>query len=270
MPTTYSHMAFGERVLNHLSHDEEGKKLLEQILPWKDDFMVGTHGPDLMFYYRALVPNSISAIGKKLHRKSADSLFEKLRQIAADVKPGFAYAMGVVCHYILDYRCHPYVEKYKVVSGISHGEIEMEMDWQMMLTDGHDPMHYKPADSLRLSKELCKPLETIYPGASAAQIEKAAKSMVFYCNLGVCPNNHIRKLIMGTMKAIGLEELSKGHVICPERNPDCEESTQWLCNKLEDTVAESVELIKAYAGYLRGEQKLPEIFSGTFLGPMTE
>lgn len=270
MPTTYSHMAFGERVLAHLTGDEQGSALCSEINKAKNDFMVGTHGPDLLFYYKALKPNDISRIGSKLHSAVAADLMEKLKEIALDSAEGFAYAMGVVCHYVLDYHCHPYVNHYRDEKNVSHGEIELEMDRKMMLTDGHDPMTYRPADSLSLSKRLWKPLEKIYVGATAEQIGKAAESFVFYCGLGVCPNNLLRNVILRTMKLIGLEELSKGHVMVPQANPVCDASSEKLCQMLEATVSIAVETIKAYNNYICGEGELPEIFFGTFGGPVSK
>lgn len=270
MPTTYSHMAFGERVLALLSGDEKGSAVHAQIIKSKNDFMVGTHGPDLLFYYKALKPNEISKIGSKLHSAVASDLMIKLKETALDSPEGFSYAMGVVCHYVLDYHCHPYVNRYRDEKHVSHGEIELEMDRKMMLTDGHDPMTYRPADTLSLSKSLWKPLEKIYPGATAEQIGKAAESFVFYCGLGVCPNNLLRNLILRVMKMIGLEELSKGHVMVPNANPVCDESSGTLCGMLENTVSVAAETIKAYERFIRGEGDLPEIFSGTFGGPIAK
>jgi len=270
MPTTYSHMAFGERVLAQLSSDKQGSSIGSQIETAKNDFMVGTHGPDLLFYYKALKPNEISKIGSRLHSTVAVDLMTRLKETALDSAEGFAYAMGVVCHYVLDYHCHPYVNRYRDEKSVSHGEIELEMDRRMMLTDGYDPMTYRPADSLVLSKNLWKPLEKIYSGATAEQIGKAAESFVFYCGLGVCPNNLLRGVILRAMKLIGLEELSKGHVMVPNANPVCDESSKNLCEMVEETVPIAVDTIKAYAAFVRGEGKLPEIFLGTFGGPISK
>ena len=270
MPTTYSHMAFGERVLDCLAQTENGSAVCAQIMKSKNDFMVGTHGPDLLFYYKALKPNDISRIGSKLHSTVAIDLMTRLKETALESVEGFSYAMGVVCHYVLDYRCHPYVNRYRDENGITHGEIELEMDRRMMLTDGHDPMTYRPADSLCLSPSLQKPLEKIYPGATAAQIGKAAESFVFYCGLGVCPNHFLRGLILKGMKLIGLENLSKGHVMVPERNPACDVSSETLCGMLEAAVPEAVQTIIDYSRFISGEEAIPEIFSGTFGGPVAK
>ena len=59
------------------------------------------------------------------------SFFEhavKVIETSRDRSAARAYIYGVICHFALDSECHKYVEKMIQVSGISHGEIEMELD----------------------------------------------------------------------------------------------------------------------------------------------
>ena len=267
MPTTYSHMAFGERVLKALQNNPNTDKIVENIRSWKEDFWVGLHRPDILFYYHPLVPNPVSRLGHMMHNRPAGSWFVRLKELSQNCDAGYAYAMGAACHYILDYRCHPFVEAYQEKTGISHGEIELEMDWQMMVQDGRNPMQYRPADPLKLHPQLLAPLQSVYPGVSARQLKRAVESMVFYCGICVWPDEKKRHLLIGAMELVGLHTLAKGHVITPERNPACAESTQWLCEKLHQTVPEAVELLQSFDKYLSGEGPLPILFRGTFMGP---
>jgi hypothetical protein len=72
------------------------------------------------------------------------------------------------------------------------------------------------------------------------------------------------------MKLIGLENLSKGHVMVPERNPACDVSSETLCGMLEAAVPEAVQTIIDYSRFISGEEAIPEIFSGTFGGPVAK
>ena len=38
-------------------------------------FDIGLHGPDILFYYRALIPNSVSGQGYGMHKQMADLFF---------------------------------------------------------------------------------------------------------------------------------------------------------------------------------------------------
>ena len=52
MPSTYAHRRFGADVLVQLP-----RELREKITPYRPLYDMGLHGPDLMFYYRALQSN---------------------------------------------------------------------------------------------------------------------------------------------------------------------------------------------------------------------
>ena len=77
-------------------------------------FDIGLHGPDILFYYRALIPNSVSGQGYGMHKQMADLFFEKAKKVIADADDktmSRAYIYGFICHFALDSECHPYVEK---------------------------------------------------------------------------------------------------------------------------------------------------------------
>ena len=47
-------------------------------------FDIGLHGPDILFYYRALIPNSVSGQGYGMHKQMADLFFERAKKVIAD------------------------------------------------------------------------------------------------------------------------------------------------------------------------------------------
>ena len=55
MPSTYAHRRFGADVLVQLP-----RELREKIAPYRPLYDMGLHGPDLMFYYRALQSNPVN------------------------------------------------------------------------------------------------------------------------------------------------------------------------------------------------------------------
>ena len=60
MPSTYAHRRFGADVLVQLP-----RELREKIAPYRPLYDMGLHGPDLMFYYRALQSNPVNRLGPK-------------------------------------------------------------------------------------------------------------------------------------------------------------------------------------------------------------
>ena len=67
MPTTYTHYRFGKDVLDALP-----RRIRTAMETNRELFDIGLHGPDILFYYRALIPNSVSGQGYGMHKQMAD------------------------------------------------------------------------------------------------------------------------------------------------------------------------------------------------------
>ena len=151
MPSTYAHRRFGADVLALLP--DGLRATLEQH---RELYDIGLHGPDLMFYYKALQSNPVNRLGNTMHEQKGEVFFTRARTVvenAPDKDAALAYALGFVCHFALDSTCHPYVEAYVRESGVGHCEIETEFDNALMREDGLDPIkfftasHSNPAGS---------------------------------------------------------------------------------------------------------------------------
>ena len=57
MPTTYAHYKFGEEVIGALP-----RLLRSAIENNRELFDLGVHGPDLLFYYKALTKNPVMTV----------------------------------------------------------------------------------------------------------------------------------------------------------------------------------------------------------------
>ena len=65
MPSTYAHYRMGQQVRSMLDGNE--KKIVEK---YPQLYLIGLHGPDILFYYKPLKSNSINSIGYELHKHS--------------------------------------------------------------------------------------------------------------------------------------------------------------------------------------------------------
>ena len=160
MPSTYAHRRFGADVLVQLP-----RELREKTTPYRPLYDMGLHGPDLMFYYRALQSNPVNRLGNAMHEQPGRVFFTRARGVvntARNKNAALAYALGFVCHFALDSTCHPYVERYTRESGVSHCEIETEFDNQLMREDGLDPMHFFTAGHIRPNREFAKIIAPFY------------------------------------------------------------------------------------------------------------
>ena len=138
MPTTYAHYKFGKEVMSALP-----RPLQNAVENNRELFDIGLHGPDILFYYRALVKNPVSGQGYELHEKMADEFFEHAAQVirkAENPAAARAYIYGFICHFALDSECHNYIEKMMQVSRISHSEIEMDFDRMLLTEDFINPV----------------------------------------------------------------------------------------------------------------------------------
>ena len=177
MPSTYAHYRFGMAVRKALPHREQ-----KTIDAYPELYMIGLHGPDILFYYHPLSSNPVNATGFALHEKPGKFFFENARNsIAASKNPDAAlsYAYGVLCHFALDVNCHAYIDKKIAVSGISHAEIESEFDRSLMLLDGIEPTTHIQTAHIIPSKENAEIIFPFYPEISSTQIHKALRSMIF-------------------------------------------------------------------------------------------
>lgn len=138
MPSTYAHYRLGQQVRRELEGNE--RKIIEK---YPQLYLIGLHGPDILFYYKPLRPNPVNQIGYDLHGHSGKEFFERAKNIINSQKekePFLAYTYGVLNHFALDVSCHGYIDEKIAASGISHTEIEVEFDRMLMLMDGKDPL----------------------------------------------------------------------------------------------------------------------------------
>lgn len=262
MPTTYTHYRFGEDVLNALP-----SPLREEILPYRGLYDIGLHGPDLLFYYKALSGNPVSRTGFTMHERPGYEFFHTAKQPLLTMQPpepGLAYLYGFICHFALDSICHPYVEQQVRKTGITHSEIEAELDRALMVMDGLNPITHRPTGHLKATGFHARIIAPFFPGISTKQILESIKSIRIYCNLLVAPSPFHRWFIFTILKIAHSYDSIHGMVINYEPNPNCQE----LCHNLEhlyhSAIPCAIQLIQNYTLYLTDSEPLDSRFSHTF------
>ena len=225
MPSTYAHRRFGADVLALLP--DGLRQTLEQH---RELYDMGLHGPDLMFYYKALQTNPVNRLGNAMHEEKGEVFFTRARAVvehAADKDAALAYALGFVCHFALDSTCHPYVEAYVRESGVSHCEIETEFD------------------NALLREEVVAPF---YEGVTVDETLAAMKGMISVHHMLQAANPVKRWVVLAGMRAAGKYEFMHGLVANPQPNPKCVQSSRKLEELYKTAVPLAVRLIGEYAG----------------------
>ncbi len=115
-------------------------------------FLLGNQGPDPFFYLAATpMERPIRRIGKTMHRQRTAALLQAMhdRLVASAEDPVLvAYALGFLCHFILDSTVHPlvYAQEHAICSigierlkgewphHVAHATIETSIDEYMLTT----------------------------------------------------------------------------------------------------------------------------------------
>ncbi len=214
MPSSYAHYRFGGQMLMRLP--ESVKAAAEKFRKLYD---LGTHGPDLFFYYRPLAHTQVAKLGKKYHFSPGKPLFQaaarRLRlQPREDAQ---AYLYGLLTHYALDSVCHPYVKQAQDGGIADHVEIETEFDRLLLQTDALIlPKPRIPTGYMRLTRQESEMLAAFYPQATPRQLREAAGTMAFLirkCSYKPGAKYRILKKALGSKFSQFL--------MTPQANPRC-------------------------------------------------
>ena len=262
MPSTYAHRRFGADVLTQLPKDLRAK-----IMAYRPLYDMGLHGPDLLFYYKALQSNPVNRLGNAMHEQPGRVFFTRAEGVvnaSRNKNAALAYALGFICHFALDSTCHPYVEQYVRESGVSHCEIETEFDNALMREDGLDPMTFFTAGHIRPNREFAKIVAPFYEDITVNETYEAMRGMVTVHHLLQASNPAKRWVVLTAMKAAGKWEFMHGLVANPQPNPACDTSSAQLEALYQSAIPLAVRLIEEYADALNTGAPLDAAYDHTF------
>lgn len=262
MPTTYAHYKFGKDVIGALP-----RTLQKSVENNRELFDIGLHGPDILFYYKALSSNHVNITGYNLHEKFADEFFQhaaKVIDTATDREGARAYIYGFICHFSLDSECHKYIEKMIQVSGISHSEIEMEFDRLLLTEDFINPLSYLAIRHIRPTRKNAEIISSFFDGITVEETQKALSSMISVHKLLLAPQPWKRKFLFLAMKLTGHYDSKHGMVMSVNPNPACADYCRLLKKLYAGAVPLAAGLILKYQKLLDHGAVLPERFHETF------
>ena len=235
MPSTYAHRCFGADVLTQLP-----EALQKKIEPYRALYDIGLHGPDLLFYYKALQSNPVNRLGNAMHEQPGTVFFERARGVIRNAKnrdAALVYALGYICHFALDSTCHPYVEQYVRTSGVSH------------------------CQPSRIWANVVAPF---YEGVTVDEVYQARTGMVFVHKMLLASNPVKRWVVLTAIRAAGKWEFMHGLVANPKPNPQCAESGKQLDALYQSAIPLAVRLINEYVAGLDTDAPLDAAYQHTF------
>lgn len=262
MPSTYAHYRMGLEVRKSLDYRE--KKIVEG---YPELFLIGLHGPDILFYYKPLFSNKVNQQGYGMHGRPGREFFKKAAEVIRQHPENNAYlsyVYGFICHFVLDATCHGYIDEKIAASGVSHTEIEVEFDRMLMVKDGYDPLRHRLTEHIVPSMENADVIQSFFEDANSKQVCKALKGMIFNNNLLIAPSKGKRALINTILKLTGNYKEMHGLMVNFEKNPLCDDSTKKLWSLYQEAKKLSGLLIHEYQDYINGSKGLNDFYNYTF------
>ncbi len=247
MPAFYAHKLFGETVLSALP-----APLKDALNTHREAFVLGTQGPDILFYHKPFAKNDIKTKGMDMHLRSAKAFFEscskKIRENAQSTQTLptqtaiAAYVAGFICHFLLDNACHPHIYKLED-TGVAHGLIESEFDKYLKRQQG-EKVHRNAAKRLTKRKGVAPAVANVLEVEEKA-INRSISTMKTVNGAFSCPFkpfHTLAKVVLNKLNAAKFESMFlhfANDSACNELNPTLHEN-------LKNAVTPAVEVICAY------------------------
>lgn len=268
MPSTYAHYRMGQEVKKVIGDREQ-----RIIGKYPELYNIGLHGPDILFYYRPLRLNAINQVGYSMHDWSGEEFLERAAKVIRkkmNRESSLAYIYGFICHFALDTSCHGYIDEKIKASGISHTEIEVEFDRELMIMDGKDPLRQNLTGHIVPSYENALIIEAFFPGINAKQVQKALQGMIDNNKLLLAPSRVKRFFIKLILRMSGNYKEMHGLLVNYEKNHACSDSTEKLMSLYGNAIELAKDIINEYESYIKNGQPLNDICKYTFASKLRE
>ncbi len=211
MPSNYAHHRFGQQTFPLLPpHIQKTVRRFPQL------YSLGLHGPDLFFYHNPFADTATGRLGQEYHLKSGREYFaEVCRRYRENPTEGaLSYLCGLLAHYCLDSRCHPFVHEKTDHTPIGHTEMEVEFDRYLMVLDGiASPETEDFSPYFRLTRGECATVAEFYPPATAGNVHTAAWNLRIISKLLAMKN---RKLLAAGISLFG-EKIRQQMILSPAK-----------------------------------------------------
>lgn len=107
MANILSHIIFSKKLVDYLKDDNQ----LAFLKNNETAFFMGNVGPDFLYIMRQLHDKKTSHYSNYFHSYHMFEVFDNLQAYAKEKNnPSIsAYCLGLLCHYIVDYKIHPFI-----------------------------------------------------------------------------------------------------------------------------------------------------------------
>lgn len=264
MPAFYAHYRFGCDVLRDAPPSIQTVCQENRAL-----FDIGLHGPDLFFFYRPVLPNSVNRIGHEAHHRSGREFLvrgKKVLSAAKDKRATRAYLYGLLCHFALDSVCHPYVAEAMSEYDLTHAAVETAFDRALLTADRIDPLTFDPCGHFEVTRRNAAIIAPFYPPAVTDIVEKSLKSMVFYGRVLFNQNRAFRTVLDKALYITMHHDAIADMRMTPVRDERCLQSDAHLLELYGEALPLAQALLHDADNYIENGARASAAFDRTFEG----
>lgn len=258
MPAAYAHYRFGQLVLSRLPAEKQ-----KIIQAHRDLYDLGLQGPDLLFHYHPLGHDPLKGTGPRMHEAPAEAFFrpagEQLCR-SRDSDALLAYLWGFLCHFALDFHCHPYIDAAEAAGGPGHLAMEADFDRSLLEEAGLPIDPAGTACHIKLSRKNARLIHALFPGISARQLHMAAATMGLNQRLLSSQRPLVRGLVTAALKLFGRYEKLGLMMLHPQPDPRCAESSRQLAACFAQARDSALRLIEAFQASAQGLQSYDPLY----------
>ena len=254
MPTCYTHKKMGILVYKELPKDT--RKLIQKYLPY---YLIGLHGPDILFFNPGIGENSVAAYGRKLHHESFEEFYRNACMVLQNSEDDrqLVYFYGYLCHLFSDNRIHAVLPELDRKIGVTHAKMETELDRCLMKEDDLNPVNYPVMAHLAISPEMAHFIAPFYLGVSEEQVLKSLLCMKASFTFSRSSKHFYRKAVSDIMAFAGYEEKIPNMVMCADESKICLAAMPELKQLLAKAVIEATDAIENITKFIYSADKMP-------------
>lgn len=243
MPAIYAHLRFGQEAAKRLE-----SPLSTVIGKYSEAFLLGTQGPDILFYYKPLKGNDIRRRGTAIHARAGGKVFEELytlwQEQGGKDDALKAYLCGYLCHFTLDVLCHKYIDDNSS-DAVSHGKIESEFDKFILRKDGKPIRGYNTAKVIR-GENGCIEASALAMGVSEKEIARAIKTIRKINGMFSCKAELFHAIAHAFLKLAKMERKFGDMFLHKKDDPLCQEINEVLYEKWQTGIPIAAAIITEY------------------------
>ncbi|MBO4398990.1 MAG: zinc dependent phospholipase C family protein [Lachnospiraceae bacterium] len=254
MPACYTHKKTGAFVYHKLSADT--RRLIQRYLPY---YLIGLHGPDILFYHPVPGEPQVAEFGRKLHHEGFRGFFENAKIVLQNSEDDrqLVYFYGYLCHLFSDHKIHAVLPDMYREAGVTHEKMEAELDRNLLLEDGHDPVTYPVAAHLTISRETAHAIAPFYLGVDERQVLASITTMKAAFTASRRKSHWYREAVSEVMAFAGHEKKIPSMIMTRDTSEACQAAMPKLRALLDEAVTEAVEAIEEVTKYIYSDEKMP-------------